>query len=156
MLWARGLLTCNSKPRKPKGRGVNEDGSLRKELGGKKNTNRDSEIKPGNQGSVDTVSYETLISRGRGKEGRDGQKKLETKNGGHPSHYQVHQSVTDILSYPQRLRPSSDFSQFMAWVGTEPGDRIGNRTIPVLTTELLWKKLVSCPFLPLIHTSNHR
>lgn len=90
LLWARVCLTCNSKPRKPIGRGVNEDGGLGKEFGGKKNINRHSEIKPGNQGSVDTGSYVTLISCGKGKKGRDNdQRKLETTNGEHPSHYQV-------------------------------------------------------------------
>lgn len=48
-----------------------------------------------------------------------------SNNQGHPSHYQVCQPLMAILSPTHKeLRHNSDFSQFRAWIGIEPGDGI--------------------------------
>lgn len=77
---------------------------------------------------------------------------------GHPSPTcQVHRPHQQPIPHPptgKELRHNSDFPQMRAWMGKEPGVGLGNETISVFTTEPLPKELVSCPFLPLLHTSN--
>lgn len=62
------------------------------------------------------------------------------------------ENVYLVRDYP--ILKINDFSQIRAWMGREPGVGLGNRAISVFTTEPLQKELVSCPFHPLLHTSD--
>lgn len=128
----------------------------RQDRGEEKSRDRHSETRPGNQGSVDTgpCRADFVVEEGAGRRTEKTGDSLISQGTPPPARSVDPSQSISHLPTGKELRHNSDFSQIRAWMGREPGVGLGNRAISVFTTEPLQKELVSCPFRPLLHTSD--